>query len=68
MRDDGEGTAAEPGAVRDRERHGTFDRPAAEIDRLVAGVVQFDELGQLSLDVGIVMNLVDHHCALGQSG
>ena len=68
VRDDDEGAAVELAAVRNRERDGALDHPAAEVDRLVAGVVQFDELGQLGLDVGIVVDFIDHHRAPGQGG
>ena len=66
VRDDDEAAAADFAAVGKREHDGVSDLPAAKVDRLGAGIVQFDEFGQLSFDVGIVVDFIDHHLALGQ--
>ena len=66
VRDDDEAAAADFAAVGKREHDRVPDLPTAEVDRLGGGVVQLDELSQLSFDVGIVVDFIDHHRALGQ--
>ena len=68
MRHHGETAAVKLAAFRECERDGVRDHPAAEVNRLYTGVVQFDKLGQLSFDVGIVVDFINHHRSLGQGG
>ena len=61
VRHHGVTAAVKLAAFRECERDSVSDHPAAEVNRLYTGVVQFDKLGQLSFDVGIVVDFINHH-------
>ena len=63
VRRDDEIAVRRHGGLREIKPHAPAQRPSLQVDRFVAGVVQFHKLLADILECGVIIDFVDHHAA-----